>query len=387
MHKKAAICGTLLSSVIFAGSLFAAGGMMGGGGGGGMAGGGGGGGGMMSGLTGIERLGMMIYRDTNLSRNKTQSCMTCHHPMAGFADPDNMLDPWHNVVSIGDDGMSQGGRNAPTAAYAGFSPALHQDAADAYIGGMFWDGRATGWTADLHDPLAEQAQGPFLNPVEMNMPSVKAVVDVVRTSMYRDLFLQVFGSGSLSAKNTEQAFDNIARAIAAFERSTHVQRFTSRYDSGQLTEQEQRGLALVTTHCTQCHTTETGAHKGPLFTDYSYANIGVPANPLLQGNPVDLGLGGFLAAQDTPNAERENGKFKVPTLRNVALTAPYTHNGYFPTLKDLVNFKNTRDVATWNAPEVAANRTTEIGHLGLSDAQVDDIVAFLLALTDSHPNM
>ena len=385
MNRKAAVCGTLLSSVIFAGSLFAAGGMMGGGGGGGMmGGGGGGGGGMMSGLTGIERLGMMIYRDTNLSRNKTQSCMTCHHPMAGFADPDNMLDPWNNVVSIGDDGVSQGGRNAPTAAYAGFSPALHKDGAGNYIGGMFWDGRATGTdlTADLYDPLAEQAQGPFLNPVEMNM-TVEAVVDVVRTSMYRDLFLQVFGSLS----DTGVAFDNIARALAAFERSTHVQRFTSRYDSGQLTKQERNGLKLVTTYCTKCHAMETGANKGPLFTDYSYANIGVPVNPLLKDNPKDLGLGGFLASKDIPNADLENGKFKVPTLRNVALTAPYSHNGYFPTLKDIVNFKNTRDNGTWEAPEVSANRTDMIGSLGLSDAQVDAIVAFLMALTDSSPNM
>lgn len=330
---------------------------------------------------------MMIYRDTNLSRNKTQSCMTCHHPMAGFADPENMLDPLYSVVSIGDDGVSEGKRNAPTAAYAGFSPALQMDATGTYFGGMFWAGRATGLTADLHDPLAEQAQGPFLNEAEMNMPSVKAVVDVVRTSMYRDLFLQVFGSGSLSAKNTEQAFDNMARAIAAFERSTHVQRFTSRYDSNQLTGQEEAGLALVETHCTQCHAMETGANKGPLFTNYSYANIGVPINPLLKDNPEDLGLGGFLASSS------EDGKFKVPTLRNVALTAPYSHNGYFSTLKDIVNFKNTRDVGTWNAPEVSANLINAdgslgfIGNLGLSDDEVDAIVAFLMALTDSHANM
>ena len=78
--------------------------------------------------------------------------------MSGFADPTNSRDPYHTVVSLGDDGVSLGGRNAPTAAYAGFSPILHQRIEGEYIGGMFWDGRATGWT--LVDPLAEQAQGP-----------------------------------------------------------------------------------------------------------------------------------------------------------------------------------------------------------------------------------
>ena len=177
----------------------------------------------------------------------------------------------------------------------------------------------------------------------------------------------------------DAAYDNVARAIAAYERSREVQKFNSRFDQGNLSEKEQSGLDLFAANCAQCHSLADSTGKGPLFTNYSYANIGVPANPLLGGNPVDLGLGGFLGD------ETQNGKFKVPTLRNVGLSAPYSHNGYFATLKDIVKFKNTRDVGDWEAPEVTANlNTADIGNLGLTDQEVDDIVAFLITLTDSN---
>lgn len=328
-----------------------------------------------AGLTQMEQLGKIMYQDKDFSLNATQSCQTCHHHVAGFADPTNSRDPYFTVVSLGDDGASKGGRNAPTAAYAGYSPVLQQDANGEYVGGMFWDGRATGWT--LGDPLAEQAQGPPLNPVEMNMPSKEAVVQAVRDSNYTHLFYEVFGEGALG--DVDAAYDNIARAIAAYERSKEVQKFSSRFDQGILSEKEQSGMDLFAANCAQCHSMTDTTGKGPLFTNYSYANIGFPANPLLAGNPVDLGLGGFLVDIT------ENGKFKVPTLRNVGLSAPYSHNGYFATLKGIVNFKNTRDVGDWEAPEVAANlNTADIGNLGLTDQEVDDIVAFLMTLTDSN---
>ena len=131
-------------------------------------------------LNPVERVGLMLYKDVDLSFYENQSCKTCHHPSAGFADPANRLDPANSVVSVGSDGSSGGGRNAPSAAYAGFSPVPHQDEEGNWIGGMFWDGRATGET--LGDPLAEQAQGPFLNPVEMAMPEKASVVQAVRDS-------------------------------------------------------------------------------------------------------------------------------------------------------------------------------------------------------------
>lgn len=118
--------------------------------------------------------------------------------------------------------------------------------------------------------------------------------------------------------------------------------------------------------------------KGLLFTDYTYQNIGIPVNPLLAPKPANLGLGGFLADPS------QNGKFKVSTLRNIALTAPYGHNGYFPTLKDIINFKNTRSVGDWAVPEVSDNLNTDdnMDNLGLTDPEVDDIIKFLMTLTD-----
>lgn len=361
MNKRVFHCSLLLVSASLAGPVLAAG------------------------LTPIQQLGKVMYQDRDFSRNTTQSCQTCHHHISGFADPTNLRDPYNIMVSLGDDGVSKGGRNAPTSAYAGFSPPLSKNADGQYVGGMFWDGRATGLSVNLGDPLAEQAQGPPLNPVEMNMPDKEAVVDEVRTATYANLFRRVFGPASLD--DVDLAYDNIARAIAAYERSVEVQPFSSRFDAGQLSAQETRGLELFKLHCAKCHSLETTPAKRPLFTNYAYANIGVPNNPKVATEP-DPGLGGFLASAGAPaafagDAAQEWGKFKVPTLRNVAFTAPYSHNGYFPTLRDIVRFKNSRDVADWPDADVLDNLNTEdLGNLGLDEAQMDDLVAFLLTLTD-----
>ncbi len=332
-------------------------------------------------LTGEEQMGRHVYLDKDLSLNSTQSCATCHHRSAGYADPTNSRDPYTTVASLGDDGVSRGGRNAPTAAYCGFSPILHQDAAGEWIGGMFWDGRATGET--LGDPLAEQAQGPPLNPVEMNMPSAAAVVERVAAATYATLFTNYFGpdffaiygdddtpDGFLDFK-VDYAYEMIARMVAAYERSTEVSPFDSKFDRNMLTAQELRGKDLVAQHCAGCHAMDTVAGAaGPLFTTYGYANIGLPENPLIN-NPGDIGLGAVKPGED--------GKFKIPTLRNVALTAPYGHNGSFATLRDMVAFINDRSGFT---PDVATNLTDLTGNMGLTDAEIDDIVAFLNALTD-----
>ena len=126
----------------------------------------------------LVNLGAAIYKDLNLSLNANQSCMTCHHPSAGFADPENRISPAFFPVSDGSDATLFGGRNAPEASYAGFSPIFHYDAAEGlFVGGLFWDGRATGRTditatgelgsGPTGDPLADQAKGAFGNPVEM----------------------------------------------------------------------------------------------------------------------------------------------------------------------------------------------------------------------------
>ncbi|MDW7774016.1 MAG: cytochrome c peroxidase [Desulfobulbaceae bacterium] len=321
-------------------------------------------------LTDVERLGKLLYESTLLSLYEAQSCATCHNEATGFADLEN------SAVSLGDDGISTGGRNAPTSAYCGLSPTLHQDKNGEYVGGMFWDGRATGQR--LHDPLAEQAQGPPLNPVEMNMPDVLTIIDrLAADPQISQQFTGVYGEEAFA--DPDLAYDNLARAIAAYERSSEVSRFSSRFDLGTLTDQELRGERLFMKNCTSCHAMARRGGGHPLFTNYKYVNAGVPVNPDLAADPncayeyPDLGLGGFLGdpAQD--------GKFKVPTLRNIALTAPYSHNGYFVTLREMVSFMNDR---SGFEPEVEENLSPDVGSLGLTEQQVDDVVAFLNTLTD-----
>ncbi len=322
----------------------------------------------------LQKLGMQLYNDKNISLYKNQSCRTCHHHLAGFADLKNHLNPSTSVVSTGSDGVSKGGRNAPSSAYAGFSPPLALEDGE-YVGGLFWDGRADGSSA-LEDPLAEQAQGPPLNPVEMAMPSMEAIIEVIQNSSYVNLWYKVFGNTSLAV--AEEAFDNFARAIAAYERSTDVTKFTSKFDvsRGQFTIAEERGLALFEENCARCHSTTLAfGAPAPLFTNYRYANIGVPTNPLVELASPDLGLGAIV---DDWN---QNGKFKIPTLRNIAMSAPYSHNGSFPTLEKMVGFLNDSSTFT---PEVADNIDLNVGNLNLTEDQVTDIVAFLKTLTDDY---
>lgn len=329
-------------------------------------------------LSDTEKLGKHLYQDKDLSYNSTQSCATCHHHSAGFVDPVNTRDPYNSFASTGDDGFSKGGRNAPSSAYCGYSPSLRQDADGNWIGGLFWDGRATGET--LGDPLAEQAQGPPLNPVEMGMPDIYTIVARVEESAYNDLFLKVFGNDAFT--DAERAYDNIAIAIAAYERSVEISQFNSRYDTNQLKAEERRSLALFTANCSACHSLEKPEEApGPVFTSYGYANIGVPLNEALLNdpdsvyNPPDLGLGSVVNDPD------QDGKFKIPTLRNIAVTAPYSHNGSFPTLRDIVSFHNSRE--GWPAPEVETNISEQVGNMGLTENEIDEIVMFLHTLTDS----
>jgi cytochrome c peroxidase len=323
-------------------------------------------------LTPIEELGKLLFFDVNLSEPAGQSCASCHDPAAGFADPDQGL-PVSEGVILG----RFGNRNSPSAAYAVFTPEFDLQKTE---GGQFWDGRAAN--------LTEQAKGPFLNPVEMNNPDRQTVIDKIAASSYAPLFEQVFGPNAFSDVDT--AYHNMATAIAAYEGTSEVNPFTSKFDAYQaglveLTPQEELGEKLFSgkAKCGHCHPGKASGGEPILFTDFDFHNIGVPQNTEYPFNlqnpiPIDLGLGAITGDS------KDNGKFKTPHLRNIAITPPYMHNGLLKTLKEVVNFYNTRDVpGMWPAPEVPDNLDSKfMGDLGLTDEEEDAIVAFMETFTD-----
>ena len=328
-------------------------------------------------------LGERIYFDENLSDPAGQSCASCHLPAAGFADPDS-----HFAVSEGAIAGRFGSRNAPTASYAAHIPEFTQledgRGGDRFAGGQFLDGRA--------DTLELQAQGPFLNELEMNMADRAAVIEQIRLADYADDFNSVFGAAALD--DVDLAYQQMASAIAAFERSDTLSPFSSKFDAvmagnAVFSVAEANGLGVFNGRgdCRRCH--NTGNQGEQVFSDFEFNNIGIPANPNnpflnlpVSLNPdginfVDNGLGAVLNDPD------QNGKFRTPTLRNVAETGPYMHNGVFATLEEVVEFYNRRDVDGIVA-EVATNVDNggDIGNLNLSNTELQDLVAFLQTLSD-----
>lgn len=325
-------------------------------------------------LTQKEELGKLLFFDENLSEPAGQACAGCHHPTAGFADPDQDLPVSEGVIP-----GRFGGRNSPSAAYAVFFPEFDARKTE---GGQFWDGRATN--------LTEQAKGPFLNPVEMNNPDKATVVGKVQVADYAALFESVYGPDAFV--DVETAYHNIADAIAAYEGTDEVNPFSSKFDAYQaglveLTPLEALGEKLYSgkAKCGHCHPDRTGGGAPILFTDFDYHNLGLPTNTefpfsLLNPIPIDLGVGAIV------NDPGEYGKFKTPHLRNIALTAPYMHHGLLKTLKEVVNFYNTRDVpGMWDPPEIPATMDGKfLGDLGLTDAEEDAIVAYMETFTDGY---
>ena len=369
-----------------------------------------------------QQLGKDLFYDKNLSLNKNLACAACHGTGVGYTGPDQRIN-LRGAVYEGSISGAFGNRKPPTAAYAGDSPILHFNTVAGWIGGMFWDGRATGEL--LGDPLAEQAKGPFLNPKEQAIPDAKTLCKKVAASSYSKLAKQVLGTLNCAVATTvSNVYDNIGRSIAAYERTSEVSSFTSRFDgfwtkakkkgmvvtkismanwekykSLGLNNDQLRGLAVFNTKgtCSSCHTLTEGSAGYPLFTDFSYDNIGIPKNPknpatIADPSYADPGLGGYLQTRGEPKAvySTEIGKFKVPTLRNVDLrpyptfVKAYGHNGYFKSLDEIVHFYNTRDVQRWPAPEVKANMNTQIGNLHLSKTQEQWIVEFMKTLSDGY---
>ncbi len=313
-----------------------------------------------------EQLGKLLFFEKSLSTPPGQACADCHAPEVAFADPEIEL-----PVSKGAHPNRYGSRNDMTVSYSSFVPPLHFDKNDSnWVGGLFWDGRV--------NSLAEQSKEPLLNPLEMANPDTLTILKKLQALNYVDLFTEVYGSDALTDPTT--AFNNMADAIEAYENTSEVNPFSSKYDywlqgKTELSEQEMRGLILYEAedkgNCAACHPNsilEDGSL--PLFTDFTYDNLGVPRNPEnpFYSLPPDLNPDGFefvdLGLGKTLNDPKQNGKFRVPTLRNVGLTSPYMHNGVYKTLFNVLAFYNTRDVANWPEPEVAQNvNMDELGDL------------------------
>lgn len=427
----------------------------------------------------LPALGKMLFFDKNLSVNRNEACAFCHMPQTGFQGA---------IESINLGGVAQPGsvrsrfslRKPPSAAYAAFSPPLfyadkpgEAKCSHCFIGGNFWDLRATGLR--LRSPTAMQAQGSPLNPTEMALRDPACVVHRISQRPYRKIFETVWGPRSFGIawpsdveticnepnnapataigsetpgpNNTplvvdlrpedrarvQSTFDQMAEAIAAYEGSPEVSGFSSKFDAflagtAQLTDAERRGYELFNgqAKCKDCHVDPPG-DRHPLFTDNTTANLGVPRNPDLffyhetgpdafgyVSNPqgeafVDKGVGDFLRSPEAANeawkalAPHFDGRMRVMTLRNVDkrprpdFVKAYMHNGYFKSLKAVVHFYNTRDalprcegkdpgegVSCWPAPENPENLSTNCCSLGLSNAQEDDVVAFLGTLSDGY---
>lgn len=352
-------------------------------------------------------LGKQIFHDASLSASGNQSCASCHDPNNGHAAPNNL------AVQLGGPSLNlQGTRSSPSIRYLAANTASYFDAEGTPTGGFFWDGRAAS--------LMDQAGRPLLNPVEMANASVADVVDKLSRASYAAQFRQVFGADIFS--RPDDAFARLTLALQQYQlEDPEFHPFSSKYDAflrgaAMLSDQELRGLALFNNpgkgNCAACHPSAKGLDGShPLFTDFTYDTLGVPRNPEIGANAdpnyFDLGL---CARQDGDLAARTDlcGAFKVPSLRNVAMRHVLFHNGRFKSLKDALTFYVQRDTnpekwyplnpdgsvnkfddlpaayrANVNLTEVPYNR-----HPGdapsLSDAEIDDVIAFLGTLNDGY---
>ena len=347
--------------------------------------------------TKLADLGRAIFFDVSLSRDRTQGCGTCHDPAQAFIDwRENGV---RRAVSLSGDMQSLGDRNAPTLSYVSEIPEFHLNNDGDYVGGLFWDGREM--------DLEGQAGGPFLNPLEMQMPDKTSVVNRLQEhTLFPTAFRNLFGEDVFDDIDT--AYYRMTEAISAFERADFFSPFDSKYDrylrsEYTPTKEEELGITLFFSeqfsNCNQCHQMHTSpvAEREP-FSNYIFKNIGVPINRELRNlnglgeNYIDYGLLDNPAVEDPAQA----GKFKTPTLRNVALTAPYMHNGIFQSLETVVQFYNKYNVLgpaaeinsetgePWGEPEVPENIALEELESGdaLVERDINALVAFMLMLTD-----
>jgi len=358
-------------------------------------------------LSEAAKLGELIFKDGSLSASGTQSCASCHDPAAAHAPNNNLAAQFG-----GANGDVQGFRAAPSLRYLNQTPAFFFAADGTPTGGFDRDGRAAS--------LAIQGERPFLAPHEMANASKQDVVDKLKKTAYVERFRTQFGAGILD--DAEQAFNRMTLALQAYQKeSPEFHPFDSKYDlflagKVKLSDQELRGLALFNDpakgNCIACHPSARGTDgASPLFTDFTYDNLGVPRNFKLKANAnpayFDLGLCG---PDRTDLLDRNDlcGAFKVPTLRNVATRQAFFHNGAFDNLTSVVSFYVRRDTnpEEWypigadgnvqkfndlpqqyrknvNVSEVPYNRHPGMAP-ALSPGEIDDVVKFLGTLTDGY---
>lgn len=368
-------------------------------------------------------IGEMLFHDTNLSLHRNISCATCHDPEHGFIDArfrDDASDPTYGALSLGSDGAALGGRNAPTASYAGLAPEFSLNAEGEYFGGQFHDGRAAS--------VKEQAKGPFVDQAEMMMPDPQSVIERIQeNSVYVEAIEALYGVGYLNGENTQEIYDTIAKMIAKFEKTEIFSPFDSKYDrflackeeengegfcyeDANWSIEEQAGYALFfsnnNTNCASCHAlnSESEASSQELFTNYKYENIGTPRNlqalGVRDGNTEhkEKGLGGFVESEGLmEDASAHYGKIKVPTLRNVAVTAPYMSNGVFKELRTVLAFYdhmagqgghplNPETGTPWGTNDFNATINHELlrDTRELTDDKIRNLEAFLRTLTDAR---
>jgi len=348
-----------------------------------------------------EALGEQLFFDKNLSRNRNQSCASCHNPeMAFIDDRKNSTD---GAVSEGSIDGVLGDRNTPTISYSALIPAFHKTSQGDYAGGQFFDGRA--------QDLIDQAGMPLLDGHEMALSNKAEVAARINENPhYRDSLSALYGPEVLD--QPERLFAAVSDSLAAFESTPQFQPFDSRYDrylaeEYQLTPLEERGRQLFFSeqhmNCVLCHSSRRTdvEYRGQLtqrelFTDFRYWNIGLPVNEQVRAlnhkadNFVDYGLH---QNSNLPASEATKGKFKTPTLRNIAVTAPYMHNGLFKELRTAVMFYDRRTYKVnpengqpWDTVEVDQNIAEEQIRHGefITEDKVDALVAFLKTLTDKR---
>jgi len=317
-------------------------------------------------------LGDKLFHDKRFSSDGTVSCATCHNRETAFTD--SPLKVSEGIKKL------TGTRNAPTVVNA------------AYMHTLFWDGR--------EPDLEGQSAGPFVNPVEMGLANHEPILDLVRSDPeYKNLFKAAFNKTGKQIKMKQ-----VKQAIASFERTiisgnSPFDRYYFTNDKSAMSEKAIRGLKVFIGQgrCVSCHTiSQTHA----LFTDSRFYNLGVGFKRINQdvlelasayrkakqkGIDVDIEvltnkntseLGRFVVSTQS----RDMGSFKTPTLRNVAVTAPYMHDGSLETLEDVVNFYNNGGRVEDSDPFYDF-QSGGIRPLNLNDDQIDDLVAFMKALT------